>query len=279
MLALVPATIPPRRRGHDVRPAEAKGRVVLLSGCAEPVLRPEFRAAAVRLLARTGYEVLFAPGEGCCGALVHHMGRETEGLGAARRNIDAWMRLINDGGLAAIIVTASGCGTMIKDYGHMLRDDPGYRAKAARIAALAKDISEFLVEAALPAGEGRGLTVAYHAGCSLQHGQQVREAPKRLLAHAGYLVRTPKEVHLCCGSAGTYNILQPQIAGRLGERKAAHIAGLDADVIATGNIGCAMQLSRYADIPVVHTVELIDWATGGPAPAALHDRMKQEINR
>ncbi len=268
MLALAPATIPPKPRTDDVLAAGAKGCVALLQGCAEPVLRPEFRAAAVRLLGRAGYDVLFAPGEGCCGALVHHMGREAAALAAARRNVDAWTRLIEEGGLDAILVTASGCGTTIKDYGHMLREDPAYAARAARVSALAKDVSEFLIEADLPPGDGRGLTVAYHAACSLQHGQKVTEAPKRLLAHAGYVVRTPIEAHLCCGSAGTYNILQPEIAGQLGARKAANIARLSSDVIATGNIGCATQIGRYADVPVAHTVELLDWATGGPPPAA-----------
>ncbi|MDB5685466.1 MAG: glycolate oxidase iron-sulfur subunit, partial [Rhizorhabdus sp.] len=180
-----------------------------------------------------------------------------------------WTRIADGGGLDAILVTASGCGTTIKDYGFMLRDDPVYAAKAALVSGLAKDISEFLIDCDLPAGEGRGLTVAYHAACSLQHGQKVTEAPKRLLAGAGYAVRTPIEAHLCCGSAGTYNILQPEIAGQLRDRKVANIELLKADVIATGNIGCAMQIGQRASIPVVHTVELLDWATGGPAPATL----------
>jgi len=204
--------------------------------------------------------------------LVHHMGREKASLEAARRNVDAWTREIEMGGLAAIVVTASGCGTTIKDYGFMLRDDTDYAAKAARVSGLARDISEVLIDAELPLGDGRGLTVAYHAACSLQHGQKVTDAPKRLLAGAGYIVRTPIEAHLCCGSAGTYNILQPEIAGQLGDRKAANLARLDADVIATGNIGCAMQLAPRLGIPVVHTIELLDWATGGPVPPQLAGR-------
>jgi glycolate oxidase iron-sulfur subunit len=173
------------------------------------------------------------------------------------------------GELQAILVTASGCGTTIKDYGFMLRGDPLYAEKASRVSALAKDISEFLIDCDLPPGDGHGLTVAYHAACSLQHGQKVTEAPKRLLVQAGYTVRTPVEAHLCCGSAGVYNILQPGIADRLRDRKVANIARLDAEVIATGNIGCAMQIGQRATIPVVHTVELLDWATGGPMPAVL----------
>ena len=269
MLALAPATAPAKPSLVDAPVREPRGRVALLQGCAEPVLRPEFRAATIRLLNRAGYDVVFAPGEGCCGALVHHMGREADSLAAARRNVDAWTRTAEAGGLDAILVTASGCGTTIKDYGFMLRGDPAYADKAAAVSALAKDISEFLVDADLPAGDGRGLTIAYHAACSLQHGQKVTEAPKWLLAHAGYAVRTPIEAHLCCGSAGTYNILQPEIAAQLRDRKVANIARLNADVIATGNIGCAMQIGQRAAIPVVHTVELLDWATGGPAPAAL----------
>ena len=272
MLALVPDDL----RGAVVRHDEPmttprRGRVAILLGCAEPVLRPSIRAATVRLLNRCGYDVAAVPGEVCCGALVHHMGRAAESLDAARINVDAWTREIEGKGLDAIVITASGCGTTIKDYGFMLRDDPAYAEKAARVSALAKDVSELLIalEPELPEGDGRGLTVAYHAACSLQHGQKVTEAPKRLLARVGYLVRTPVEAHLCCGSAGTYNILQPDIAGKLGERKVANLERLHPDLIATGNIGCAMQIGLRASVPVLHTVELIDWATGGPVPGSL----------
>ena len=276
MLELAPSHIPPKPSRDDAPVAGARGRVALLQGCAEPVLRPEYRAATVRLLNRIGHDVVFAPGEGCCGALVHHMGRDDDSLDAARRNVDAWTREIEGAGLDAILVTTSGCGTTIKDYGFMLRDDPAYAGRAARVSALTRDVSEFLADADLPPGDGRGLSVAYHAACSLQHGQKVTEAPRRLLAHAGYLVRTPIEAHLCCGSAGTYNILQPDLAARLGERKAANLARLDIDVIASGNIGCAIQIGRCSAVPVVHTVELLDWATGGPAPAALLSLQSKE---
>lgn len=269
MLSLAPRRLPARASAKSSLTAGARGRVALLQGCAEPVLRPEIREGTVRLLNRVGFDVEFADGEGCCGALVHHMGREAAGLEAAKRNVDAWISLIEGEGLDAIVVTASGCGTTIKDYGFMLRNDIDYAAKAERVSALAKDISEVLIEAGLPPGNGRGVTVAYHAACSLQHGQGVTDAPKRLLADAGFTVRTPVEAHLCCGSAGTYNILQPEIAGRLGDRKVANLARLKADVIATGNIGCAMQIGQRAEIPVVHTVELLDWATGGPLPPAM----------
>ena len=264
----------PRRVAAPVPPQTAplpqrKGRVVLVQGCAEPVLRPEFRAATVRLLERCGHEVAFARGEACCGALVHHLGRADEARGAARRNVDAWLREIDSEGIDAILVTASGCGTMIKDYGFLLRDDPAYAHSAARVSALAMDITEYLARIDLPPATARDLVVAYHPACSLQHGQQVTDAPKRLLAQAGYIVRVPAEAHLCCGSAGTYNILQSEIADRLGSRKAGHLDAVQAAVIATGNIGCATQIARFSGVPVVHTVELLDWATGGPAPAAL----------
>jgi len=269
MLELAPPTTPDPVPAQSTRLPAPKGRVALLQGCAEPVLRPEFRAAILRLLNRCGHDVIFAPGEGCCGALVHHMGRESEALDAARRNVDAWTAEIEGAGLDAIIVTASGCGTTIKDYGFMLRGDPAYAEKAAKVSALAMDVTEYLARIELPPATPRGLTVAYHPACSLQHGQKVIEAPKRLLSAAGYTVQVPTDAHLCCGSAGTYNILQPDIADQLGERKGRAIDALAADVVATGNIGCATQIARFSGVPVVHTIELLDWATGGPRPPAL----------
>lgn len=266
MLAMAPSRIAESPVTRDSAVPGAKGRVAILQGCAEPVLKPEYRAAAMRVLNRAGYDVVFAAGEKCCGALVQHMGREQDAMAAARANVDAWMREVEGAGLTAIVTVTSGCGTTIKDYGFLLRNDPAYAQRAAQVSALARDITELLDDAELPPGAGRGLNVAWHAACSLQHGQKVTEAPKRLLARAGYTVRIPAEAHLCCGSAGTYNILQPEIAAQLGERKAGNLARLQADVIATGNIGCAMQIARYGDTPVVHLIELIDWATGGPAP-------------
>lgn len=269
MLTLAPRNPPSVPIVESTPMAGAKGRIILLRGCAEPVLKPAYRAAAVRLLSRAGYAISVAEGEGCCGALVHHLGREAQSLDAARRNIDAWTREIDKGDLVAILVTASGCCTTIKDYGYMLRNDPAYAGKAERVSALAKDISELLAVAELPPADGKGLTVAYHPACSLQHGQKVTEAPESLLQAAGFTVRLPADAHLCCGSAGTYNILQPELAGQLGDRKVATLHALGADVIATGNVGCAMQIGQRTGLPVVHTVELLDWATGGPAPDAL----------
>jgi glycolate oxidase iron-sulfur subunit len=271
MLALAPSKpLPGPPSPPPPAPAGSTGRVALLQGCAEPVLRPEIRNAAIRLLTRAGKAVVLAPGEVCCGALVHHMGRKEAGLDAARRNVDAWMREIEGDGLDAILVTASGCGTMIKDYGFMLREDAVYAERAAKVSALARDISEFLDAVELPPATGaEPLRVAYHAACSLQHGQKITEAPKRLLTAAGFEVKTPLEAHLCCGSAGVYNILQPELADQIGTRKAAQLDRLQADVIATGNIGCATQLALKTRTPVVHTVELLDWAAGGPRPASL----------
>ncbi len=269
MLALAPARAAPRPVVVQSAPA-SKGRIALLQGCAEPVLRPEIREATARLLNRASYEVVFAKGEVCCGALVHHMGRKADSLDAARRNVDAWMAEIEGAGLQAIAITASGCGVTIKDYGFMLREDPVYAERAARVSSLARDISEFLAEIELPPmAAPRPLTVAYHAACALQHGQKITDAPVRLLRDAGFTVRTPVDAHLCCGSAGVYNILQPEIAGQIGAMKVATLEQLKADVIATGNIGCATQIGVRTATPVVHTVELLDWAAGGPAPKAL----------
>ncbi|MFC6491232.1 heterodisulfide reductase-related iron-sulfur binding cluster, partial [Nitratireductor sp. GCM10026969] len=249
-----------------------QGRVAVLGGCAQSVLDPGINAATARLLARLGIETVAAEGEGCCGALVHHMGREDEAHAFARRNVNAWIREIEGGGLDAIVITASGCGTTIKDYGHMLRQDPAYADKAARVSALAKDITEYLAGLDLPEPENApGLTVAYHSACSMQHGQKITREPKALLARAGFTVKEPREGHLCCGSAGTYNILQPEIARRLRDRKVKSIEATGADLVATGNIGCITQIAAAARLPVVHTVELVDWAYGGPKPEGLPD--------
>ncbi len=253
------------------RPSEIarRGRVAILTGCAQPVLDPGINEATIRLLTRLGVEVVVPRGEGCCGALVHHMGKEDPALEFARRNIDVWMREIEEGGLDAIIITASGCGTTVKDYAHMLRLDPHYADKAARVSSLAKDVTEYLATLELAPLESRGLKVAYHSACSMQHGQKITLAPKLLLKNAGFTVRDPPEGHLCCGSAGTYNIMQPEISGQLKARKVKNIEATQPDVIATGNIGCMTQIGSGTVLPIVHTVELLDWAYGGPKPVKL----------
>ncbi|MVA81789.1 glycolate oxidase subunit GlcF [Agrobacterium vitis] len=278
MLRLAPQDVPypspiSRPGLHSAR-GNRKGRVALLTGCAQSVLDPGINDATVALLTRLGIDVVVPKGEGCCGALVHHMGRETDALAAARRNIDAWMAEIGSGEtgkLDAIVITTSGCGTTIKDYGHMLRHDPVYSAKAARVSALAKDVSEYLASLDLAQQPDRGVTVAYHSACSLQHGQKITALPKLLLKTAGFTVRDPAEGHLCCGSAGTYNILQPEISQQLKARKLRNIQAVNPDVIAAGNIGCMTQIGSGTDIPVVHTVELLNWAFGGEKPQKLKD--------
>jgi glycolate oxidase iron-sulfur subunit len=274
LLQLAPGRLPAGSGSSGRRVVAAqgarRGRVALLAGCVAPVIKPAINEAAIRVLTRHGIEVVLAQGQGCCGSLVHHLGREHDALAAARRNIDAWTREIATAGLDAVLVTASGCGTTVKDYGFMLRGDSAYAGKAARISALARDISEYLAGLELsPTGESEGLIIAYHSACSLQHGQKIARQPKDLLCKIGFVVKDVPEGHLCCGSAGTYNILQPDIARRLRDRKVGNIEKLKPDVIAAGNIGCMAQIAAGTTIPVVHTVELIDWATGGRKPEAL----------
>ncbi|RYH03965.1 glycolate oxidase subunit GlcF [Salipiger sp. IMCC34102] len=294
MLSMAPRAIPPVSRNDDPQtfPApQRRMRVALMTGCAQRALNTDINDATIRLLTRLGAEVVIAEGQGCCGALTHHMGQETSAHAFAAANIRAWTAL---GPLDAIVVNTSGCGTTVKDYGHMLRNDP-LAEEAAGVAALARDVSEVLMDLLpvdcpqidpsvakgaiagtdavhLPSEarqEGAGLRVAYHAACSLQHGQQVKAAPKELLKRAGFTVLEPADSHLCCGSAGTYNLMQPKIAGQLKDRKVATLAALTPDIVAAGNIGCMMQIGDAAGAPIVHTVELLDWATGGPQPAAL----------
>ncbi|HHV68845.1 glycolate oxidase subunit GlcF [Brucella intermedia] len=272
MLDLAPRNLPetPRAEAISAAKGEKHGRVAILNGCAQPVLNPGINAATLRLLNRFGIEVVTPKGEGCCGSLVHHMGREEQALEQARHNVDIWTRELEAGGLDAIIVTASGCGTTIKDYGYMLRLDPAYKEKAARVSSLAKDITEYLAGIELPEPDvPQALTVAYHSACSMQHGQKITRQPKDLLSRAGFKVKEPLEGHLCCGSAGTYNILQPEIAVKLRDRKVRNIEATGADLIATGNIGCMTQIATGSKLPIVHTVELIDWAYGGPKPQGL----------
>ncbi len=248
---------------------KATGRVALLSGCAQPVLDAGINKATIELLNRIGVEVVLPEGEACCGSLVHHMGREEQAKGLARYMVDVWHREI-ERGLDAIIITTSGCGTTIKDYGHMLADDPAYAERAAAVSAKALDISEYLASIKMPRPVLRSdMMVAYHAACSLQHGQQVLTAPKDLLRGAGFRVAEPAEGHLCCGSAGTYNILQPQIADMLKARKVANIEATKPDVIAAGNIGCLTQIGSGTAVPTVHTVKLLNWAYGGDMPSEL----------
>jgi glycolate oxidase iron-sulfur subunit len=272
---LAPLRAPGAFTEAGVYPAhgQRRGRVALLAGCANEAIAPQITQATIRLLNRYGVEVVIAPDAGCCGSLEHHMGREAGAYTKARANIDAWSREIAGQGLDAILVTISGCGTTVKDYGFMLRNDPAYAERAATVSRLTLDISQYLAKLGIKPAAPANLTVAFHSACSLQHGQRVHREPKDLLAACGFVVKEPMEAHLCCGSAGTYNILQPDIAGRLRDRKVANIEKTAPDVIAAGNIGCIAQIASGTSVPVVHLVELLDWVTGGPAPEALKTKL------
>jgi glycolate oxidase iron-sulfur subunit len=274
MIELAPAVLPPAPTyegpGVAATDDERRARVIMLSGCAQQVLRPGINDSTIRLLARRGVDVVVAAGAGCCGALTYHLGNEAGAIEFAKRNVDAWSRELAKGPVDAIVINASGCGTTVKDYGHLLKREPEYAARAARISSLALDISEFLGKYELgPPKRWSSLRIAYHPACSLQHGQGVKEMPRDQLVKAGYSVVDIPESHICCGSAGTYNILQPEISGELRDRKAKNIKRMKPDLVATGNIGCITQLGGSVDVPVVHTIELLDWAYGGPVPPGL----------
>ena len=272
MLAMAPAaSLPapgPAPGSVFAASGNRRGRVALLQGCAQQVLAPRINQAAINVLTRHGIEVVLVKDEQCCGALTHHMGRDGDALARARANVTAWLTEADRGGLDAILVTTSGCGTVIKDYGYLLREDRDFAGQAARVSGLAKDVSEYLadIEMRRQDGQHEGIVVAYHSACSLQHGQKIVSLPKELLSKTGFVVKDVPESHLCCGSAGTYNLLQPDIATKLRDRKVANIASVKPDMIAAGNIGCMMQIAGGTSVPVVHTIELLDWATGGPRP-------------
>ncbi len=298
MLEMAPKRIPPVSRNDDPQTFPAQGgrrkRVALMTGCAQRALNTDINDATIRLLTRMGCEVVVARGAGCCGALTHHMGKTQESHATAARNIRAWVAEMDGEGLDAVVINTSGCGTTVKDYGHMFRGGP-LAEEAARVAGIAVDVSEILAELMPTAESATGneardrvagtdaasgaetpgaagpLRVAYHAACSLQHGQKIKSHPKALLTRAGFEVTEPADSHLCCGSAGTYNLMQPTISKQLKDRKVRTLEAKTPDVIAAGNIGCMMQIGTGTDVPVVHTVELLDWATGGPKPPALRE--------
>lgn len=254
----------------SITQGERTARVILMAGCAQQVLRPQINDATIRLLGRSGVEVVVSADAGCCGALTGHIGMEEAALASARRNVDAWSKEIAKEPVDAILINASGCGTTVKDYGHLLARDPQYADRARLISGLTRDVSEFLSTHDIGAPQRwSSLKVAYHSACSMQHGQRITREPKALLKKAGFTVVDIPESHICCGSAGVYNILQPEIAGALLERKAANIKDVRPDLVAAGNIGCIAQIARGVPYPVVHTVELLDWAFGGPVPAGL----------
>ncbi len=273
VLELAPRS--PIRRGTYTLPQTVRtkkprrGRVTLLRGCVQRVLRPQLNDSTIRFLNHLGYDVTLSEGEGCCGALTLHMGKEAGAKAFAKRNIDAWHAQREKGPLEAIIINASGCGTAVKDYAHLFADDPAYAEKAKYVSSLAKDIAEFAALQKMDAPVGwSDIRVAYHSACSMQHGQKIDEQPRQLLRNAGFTVLDIPEGHICCGSAGTYNLLQPDLAKQLRERKLLSIDKIKPDCVATGNIGCINQLS-VGPVPIVHTVELLDWAYGGPCPEPL----------
>ena len=274
LLALAPKTLPapsPVDR-PQIFPAQGarKMRVALLNGCAQTVLDTRINEATVRLLTRHGVEVVVAEGAGCCGALAHHLGKEAQSRDFARRNIEAWTREIESNGLDHIVINTSGCGTSVKDYGFMFREDEALAQKAAQVSSMACDITEVMSEIGFsPRRATPKLRVAYHSACSMQHGQKITQAPVDLLTQAGFDVVPVPEGHICCGSAGTYNLLQPELANALRERKVANIESIAPQLIAAGNLGCMIQIGAGTAIPVVHTVELLDWASGGPEPEAI----------
>ncbi|MCU7930115.1 MAG: glycolate oxidase subunit GlcF [Candidatus Thiodiazotropha sp. (ex Codakia rugifera)] len=280
MLLLTPNRLPcPSANDKpQVFPAlgERKRRVALLVGCAQQALNTDINDATIRILRRHGCEVVIAQGAGCCGALTHHMGKTKESREAAARNIYAWMKEAEGAGLDAIVINASGCGTVVKDYGYIFRNDT-LANDAATVASLAKDITELLADIALDYKVKPGLRVAYHATCSLQYGQRIRFKPKKLLRAAGFTVLEPRDAHACCGAAGTYNLLQSEIAEKLKARKVKTLEVGAPDIIAAGNIGCMVQIASATGLPVVHTVELLDWVTGGPMPPVLHDVNKLAV--
>ncbi len=274
LVDLAPNSLPPARDLTGTHPAEGKQRrrVALLQGCVQQVLAPDINAATIRLLTRHGFEVVVPPAAACCGAFTLHMGKAAMAKAAAARNVDAWHREAETCALDAVVVNASGCGTVVKDYARILDGDPARRDKAAILAAVARDVTELLAPEDLQlAKTAVPLTVAYHDACSLQHAQKIRKQPRALLRAAGFEVKDVPEAHFCCGSAGAYNMLQPDMAEALGRRKAAHIESTGATAIAAGNLGCLAQIARFTPLPLLHTVELLDWATGGPLPAALRD--------
>jgi glycolate oxidase iron-sulfur subunit len=251
-------------------------KMLVLEGCVQPGLKPNINAAAARVLDRVGISLIAANEAGCCGALAHHLNDHDDGLAAMRRNIDAWMPHL-DAGVEAIVMTASGCGVMVKDYGWQMRQDPAYAVKAARVSAATKDISEVLAaehDALSPLLSSRSgdtahrspvtkKRIAYHPPCTLQHGQQLTGDVEALLIQAGFELTPIAEKHLCCGSAGTYSILQPGIAGALKTRKLGHLQAGSPEMIVTANIGCLTHLQSGSPIPVRHWVELLDEALAG----------------
>lgn len=268
--ALPPVTVAGPWAGIYPANGPRKGRVGVLRGCVQGAVAPSINEALTRLLNRAGIEVVILSGAECCGALDKHLGRGEAARARAQAVIAAVLDERDGAGLDAVVQTSSGCGTMIKDYGHLLADDAAWSAKAAEVSALARDASQFLVGLDLAWRPlPRPLVTGWQAPCSLTNGQRVVAEPPALLRAAGFTVKEPDDGGYCCGSAGVYNLLEADMASALGDRKASALAALGADVIVSGNVGCMAQLTGRVGRPVVHLAEILDWATGGPPPRGL----------
>jgi len=274
-MKLMPAKLPKKtlrtQKVYSVAKKKPVARVALLTGCVQRVISPEINESTIRLLNRHHVEVIVLPDINCCGSLDHHMGKEKMAHELFKKNINLWYDEYLNNGLTAIISNTSGCGTTLKDYGFIFRDNKEMKKKAKKISELTKDVSEFLDKDIKLEFKKNDKTykIAYHSPCSMQHGQKVHQQPINLIEKTGNEVLNIPEGHLCCGSAGTYNILQQKIAQTLLKNKVENIEKVEPDFISTGNIGCMSQISSGTNIPIVHTVEIVDWLTGGPKPDKL----------
>ena len=276
ILNLIPNNIPTKKiKTQKIYPSESKkkiARVALLTGCVQRVISPEINESTIRLLNRHNVEVVVLPKIDCCGSLNHHLGKKELAHSSFIKNIELWYNEYLKNGLDAIISNTSGCGTTLKDYGHIFRNDKELKKKANKISELTKDITEYLEEnlkLRIKNSNEKQYKIAYHSACSMQHGQKIHEQPKNLIKKTGNIVLDVPEGHICCGSAGTYNILHQKMADSLLKNKVKNIEKISPDFISTGNIGCMTQIGSGTKIPIVHTVEVIDWLTGGPKPNKL----------
>ena len=274
-MKLMPAKFPKKtlktQKIYSVEKTKSIARVALLTGCVQRVISPEINESTIRLLNRHNVEVVVMPEINCCGSLDHHLGKEKAAHELFKKNINLWYDEYLENGLTAIISNTSGCGTTLKDYGFIFRGDKEMKIKAKKISELTKDITEFLdknIKLNFKQNE-KVYKIAYHSACSMQHGQKVHQQPIDLIKRTGNQVLNIPEGHVCCGSAGTYNILQQKIAKELLKNKIENINKIQPDFISTGNIGCMTQIASGTEIPIVHTVEVIDWLTGGPKPEKL----------
>jgi len=274
MISLMPTSFPKKLlKNQEIYPAKGKkiARVALLTGCVQKEISPQINESTIRLLNRHGVEVVVPKKIRCCGSLNHHLGKNEDAHSDFTNNINIWYEEHKKGNLDAILSNTSGCGTTLKDYGFIFRDDQNYKVKAKTISKLTKDVTEYLSESLKLniKKKNKKYKIAYHSACSMQHGQNIHSQPLELLSKTENDIMEIPESHLCCGSAGTYNILQPKIATELLKNKVKNIESTNPEIISTGNIGCITQISNGTNIPILHTIELLDWYTGGPKPKIL----------